>query len=81
MSELRYYLMTYNRITGQNVVEEFSDSSLAFAVRQEKEAELGSDFEIVVLTAKSLEDIKKTHGRFFRLDDSRDGILGLSKLA
>ena len=81
MSELRYFLMTYNRKSGENHVEVFTDSALAFAVRQDKEAELGSDYEIVVLTAQSIEDIKKTHGRFFKLGSSSEGILGLTKLA
>jgi len=73
--------MMYNRTSGLNSYEEFDSSADALVVRSKKERELGSEYEVVVLSGFSIDDVKKTHGRFFRLDDETGGRLNISQLA
>ena len=73
--------MIYNRITGEYRYEEYDDSDLALVKRSELEQSLGTEYEVVVLSAQNIDELRVTHGRFFRLDSKTDGQLDISQLA
>ena len=73
--------MIYNLKSGVNQYEVFEDSELALAARYRKEQELGPEYELVVLSGLSIDEVRKTHGRFFRLENPLGGQLDLSQLA
>ncbi len=64
------FLMQYDRRTGDLEVTEFVGEHAreeALAARVQAEAERASeDLEVVVLAADTLEELKRTHGRYFR---------------
>lgn len=63
------YLLVYNRRTGDLELEEFHGAGgrkRALASRIEREAHrIDRDLEIVVLSSDSLEELRRTHGRYF----------------
>jgi hypothetical protein len=63
------FLMQYDRRTGELEVTEFAGDHAreeALAARVDAEvARTNADLEVVVLTADSLDEIKRTHGRYF----------------
>lgn len=60
-------VLIYNRISGALRLSEFDDPAEAVRVRLEREKEYRDDpnTEVVLVTAESLDDIKKTHSRYF----------------
>ena len=67
---MKYFLIVYNRRTGDRQMTEYTDA--AQAIRARLEAESGSsnpDVEIVVIGAASLDDLKVTHSRYFTTDE------------
>lgn len=65
---MNYYLVVYNRRTGEVTVRDFgpAERDAAFRARFEVEASVSDDdIEVVVLGGKSREDLARTHGRYF----------------
>jgi hypothetical protein len=65
---VKYWLVVYRRSAGELLrCEEFADSGEALDERFRLELRAGSgpDLEIVVLSADSLDTVKKTHARYF----------------
>jgi hypothetical protein len=63
-----YFLLVYERPTGTlRELVEYTDSHAAMRARFEREEryEGDRDVEVVVLGASSLEQVKRTHGRYF----------------
>lgn len=67
MTYMAYFLLVYNRMTGQvDEQVEFEDSDEAVRERFKREAAgLPADVEVVVLGASSFEALHTTHGRYF----------------
>jgi hypothetical protein len=67
---MRNFLVVYNRRTGVNKVREFPAGHGREAIRARFEEERryrgDSDIEIVVLGSRSIDDLMKTHSRYFR---------------
>ena len=68
--DMRNFLVIYNRRTGANKVREFPAGHGREAIRarfeEERKHRGESDIEIVVLGSPSLDDLMKTHSRYFR---------------
>lgn len=64
---MKDFVLIYNRISGALRLSEFDDPAEAVRVRLEREKEYRDDpnTELVLVTAESLDDIKKTHSRYF----------------
>ena len=64
---MKDFVLIYNRISGALRLSEFDDPAEAVRVRLEREKEFRDDpnTEVVLITAESLDDIKKTHSRYF----------------
>lgn len=64
---MKDFVLIYNRISGALRLSEFDDPAEAVRVRLEREKEYRDDpnTEVVLVTAESLDDIKKTHSRYF----------------
>lgn len=66
---MKHYLLQYNRRTGQLRHSEYEgDVGRREALRARLEAERGTkdaDLEIVVISARSLDEVRRTHGRYF----------------
>jgi hypothetical protein len=63
-----HYLIIHDRPSGELVrLERFEDSKEALNERfkAERWVQAGEDREIVVLSASSLADLRRTHGRYF----------------
>ncbi|SFF81941.1 hypothetical protein [Blastococcus tunisiensis] len=75
------FLIRYDRRTGAVDVTEYQgERGRVMALAGRVEAELnrdGRDLEVVVLSAGSLEELKRTHGRYFR--SARELIAGLTE--
>jgi hypothetical protein len=63
-----YFVIIYNRRSGEVTWETCADRHRALSRRFELEKQLRSlpDYEIVVLGGADLEQIKRTHGRYFK---------------
>lgn len=66
MTDLHYFLLEYNRRDGDLVVSEFAENDEATAALHEKETNRAPDVEVVLFMARSLDDLKHTHSRFFK---------------
>jgi hypothetical protein len=66
VSELHYFLFEYDRRTGDLEVSEFTDEPEATAALHVKETAREQHVEVVLLLARSLDDLKITHSRFFK---------------
>lgn len=67
---MKSFLMVYDRIVGEIVsLTEFAEGERAAALnaRFELEQQRGANgnLEVVVLSARSVDDLKKTHSRYF----------------
>lgn len=66
---MRSFLVVYNRRTGAHDVREFPVGHGREAIRarfeEERKHRGDSDIEVVVLGSQSLEELKKTHSRYF----------------
>lgn len=67
---MRSFLIVYNRRTGDHAVREFPAGHGREAIRarfeEERKHRGDRDIEVVVLGSQSLEDLMKTHSRYFR---------------
>lgn len=66
-SALKHYLVTYNRETCSSEVLEFDDARVAHAEFALRELRLMDEkhFEIVLLSAESEDEIRRTHSTYF----------------
>ena len=62
---MMYFLVSYNLQSGQVRHEEFHRNSDALAARILAESSLDNSWEVVLLSSNSLDDLKKTHSRYF----------------
>lgn len=60
------FLLEYNRRDGALKLEAFTDPAQAMAARMRREAEVGPDIEVVVLSSDSVESLRRTHSRYFQ---------------
>ena len=60
-----YYLVLHDRRQGTSSWEEFEHQPLALQALREKEAAKEPHEEVVLFMADSLDELKRTHGRFF----------------
>lgn len=79
MSDLHYFLLEYNRRDGTLDVSEFTENAEASAALHERETNRAPEVEVVLFMARSLEDLKHTHSRFFKsldelVDDLRSAV-------
>jgi hypothetical protein len=66
---MNHYLVVFDRSTGRVLRRtQFSDSNAALEARFEQEREYrdNPDIEVVVLSARSVDALKHTHGRYFK---------------
>lgn len=78
---MKYFLFTYDRRSGRVVDQrEYRAEDHAQAVQERFARELARqgepDIEIILLGAESLDDLKRTHVRFFKSAGELAGILG-----
>ena len=70
---MNFYLIVYHRGTGAVEVREYPESERDRAARERFARELGErenpDVEVVLLSSESLQTVKKTHGRYFFMED------------
>lgn len=66
---MSYFVITYSRASGDLEIERFDDADRQKAIvrRFEREMETRRDreVEVVLLEAASLEDLQRTHSRYF----------------
>jgi len=66
--EIKHFLVSYNLATGETEVESFGfdydAAQVAYAKAEQVDADDGK-FDIVLLSADSLETIKQTHSSYF----------------
>lgn len=59
-------VITYNRKTGQSLIELFEEPTQAIKDRLRREAEIDDpDTEVAPISAPSLESLKESHSRYF----------------
>jgi hypothetical protein len=67
---VRYFLVVYDRSTGELELTEFGEDEAARARRERLERELAerthSEVEVVVVTSPSREALERTHARYFK---------------
>jgi len=68
---MAFFLIQYDRRAGKALrVSEFTSRDEAYACRRDLERGKDANIEVVVLEGGSLEDVKRTHRRYFMsLDD------------
>lgn len=70
---MKHFLIVFNRKTGARKIVEYADARQAILRRlAEEEANNDNDVEIVVIGSPSLEDLKVTHSRYFRVEELPD---------
>lgn len=67
----RYFVLAYRRSAGKLLEPVYETAGIAEAAAQrfgweQKYLSSGSDVEVAVLTAPTLADLYKTHGRYFK---------------
>ncbi|WP_269509473.1 hypothetical protein [Corynebacterium faecium] len=73
MKKMKHFLIVFNRKTGERQITEYADSREAIRQRlDEEQSNENPDVEIVVIGSPSLEDLKVTHSRYFRVDELPD---------
>lgn len=68
MSELIHFLLVFNRTSGELVsIEGFEEQDLATSALSllERSHEDEDQIEVVLISADSIETLKKTHGHYF----------------
>lgn len=75
-----YFLIEHNRTTKQTQYAEYSDYPTAQAACLEKEqqyfANHRNEMEVVVFEANSIDDLKRTHSRYFVEPPTKDNAVG-----
>ena len=70
---MKHFLIVFNRKTGERDITEYKDSREAIVQRlAEEQSNDNPDVEIVVIGSPSLEDLKVTHSRYFRVEELPD---------
>ena len=70
---MKHFLIVFNRKTGERDITEYEDSREAIVQRlAEEQSNDNPDVEIVVIGSPSLEDLKVTHSRYFRVEELPD---------
>jgi len=73
VKKMKHFLIVFNRKTGERQITEYADSREAIRQRlDEEQSNENPDVEIVVIGSPSLEDLKVTHSRYFRVDELPD---------
>ncbi|WP_392398508.1 hypothetical protein ACF3NP_06680 [Corynebacterium lehmanniae] len=73
MKKMKHFLIVFNRKTGERDITEYKDSREAIVQRlAEEQSNDNPDVEIVVIGSPSLEDLKVTHSRYFRVEELPD---------
>ena len=62
---MKYFLVSYNLNSGEVRHVEFQRNADALAARILAEASLDNSWEVVLLSSNSLDDLHKTHSRYF----------------
>ncbi|MDP1711281.1 MAG: hypothetical protein Q8K86_02340 [Candidatus Nanopelagicaceae bacterium] len=68
MSDLIHFLLVFNRTSGELVsIDKFEDQDLAISALSllERSHEDDDQIEVVLISADSVETLKKTHGHYF----------------
>ena len=80
MRFVMYYLIEHNRTTKQTHYAEYSDYPAAQADCLQKEQQYFSshrnEMEVVVFEANSIDDLKRTHSRYFVDQATEDNTVG-----
>jgi hypothetical protein len=64
--KMSFFLIQYDRPAGKmTLLQEFASREEAYAQRRVLESNKAANIEVVVLEANSLDDIKRTHRRYF----------------
>jgi Mg2+/Co2+ transporter CorC len=75
-----YYLIEHDRTTKKTECKEYGDYTKAQMTGLKKEQQYflnnRHEMEVVVFEANSLEDLKRTHSRYFIVDDQKENIAG-----
>lgn len=68
---MTHFVLTYDRSTQNSVIDEFDDALRAFAAFSQRERELIADarYEVVMLSAKTQEELRISHPNFFAHGD------------
>lgn len=70
---MKHFLIVFNRKTGERDITEYKDSREAIVQRlAEEQSNDNPDVETVVIGSPSLEDLKVTHSRYFRVEELPD---------
>jgi len=73
VKKMKHFLIVFNRKTGERDITEYKDSREAIVQRlAEEQSNDNPDVEIVVIGSPSLEDLKVTHSRYFRVEELPD---------
>jgi hypothetical protein len=78
MSEIKHFLVIYDVTAGQAKVTPYAenyDAAIAAYEDAEEENRNRSDVDIVLLSADSLETIKRTHSSYFETEESFERLL------
>jgi len=75
MADLHYFLLEKDHASGGLVVTEFYEKSEADVALHERESARAPDVEVVLFMSRSLDDLKRTHSRFFKTLGERVGEL------
>ncbi len=70
-NEIKHFLVTRNVASGHTTVKEFGtdyEAAQAAYSAAEREAAVRQDADVVLLSADSLETIKRTHSSYFKPD-------------
>lgn len=63
---MTYFLLDYDRATGEVSVTPIEDTAEALAAYSEREREaLGTSHEVVLFYGESEDDLRRTHSRYF----------------
>jgi len=75
-----YYLIEHNRISKNTQCSEFGDYASAQSTGLQKEQQYLSnhrhEMEVVVFEANSIDELKRTHSRYFVEDEPADNTAG-----
>ncbi|HWM64549.1 MAG TPA: hypothetical protein VNP96_11250 [Solirubrobacterales bacterium] len=77
-ADIKHFLIVYDIPTGKARVRDFgADYDIALAAYAEIEAEMKDrdDLDIVLLSADSLETVKRTHSSYFETRESFESLL------
>ena len=62
---MKYFLMEFDRATGERELKVFDDEVVAMDALRDREAARKPSVEVVLFFAKSEDQLRRTHSRFF----------------